>query len=400
MKAKALIVGASPFQVPLIQRLNALGYDTVSISNRPHDPGLKIASKGLLLNILDFDQVGRLYESEQIDFAVTCASDIATLTVAHLNEKFHRTGLTGEQVLHVTHKGRFNTLLHELSLNHVHFEVITDETDLDQAVLKIPQFPVILKPVFSSGSRGIVIAYSQEDILTNHERVLSLSLRHRAYVMQQFINGTEIGGECLIENGRVVFLEFTHKMNNHWMVPIGHFVSNPVNERIKANVKKQLEAIAGHLDLKNTAVNIDTIVDHNEIPYIIDLSLRLGGNLLPDLMHLKHGFDPYQRVIDYALNRPIDPLQCVSKDDSFGVLIFHSDEQGVMTSQIMNGIGNLIAKYETLEMIFDIQTGEVFEPFTEGSKRFGHALCTFDSIEAYKMLLRGYSGLMGTGKSL
>ena len=57
MSIRVLVVGASPYQVPLINELNDMGAFTVSISNRKNDPGLKISSKGINISITDLNDI-------------------------------------------------------------------------------------------------------------------------------------------------------------------------------------------------------------------------------------------------------------------------------------------------------------------------------------------------------
>ena len=392
-----LVVGASPFQVPLIQTLQAHGDTTYAISNRPHDPGLQIADCGASISILDFERIESFIESEHIDYAITCGSDIATLTVARLNQKLGLPGCTEDQVLSVTHKGRFNTLLKQLNLNHVPFQNVAEESDINQIADRIPRYPVILKPVFSSGSRGIATAHSKEEILTTHEHTLNASFLFKGTVIQEMIEGVEIGGECLVEDSKVAFLEFTVKTNNQYRVPIGHFVPNLISDSVRSRIKEQIEAIAGHLGIKNTPVNIDTIITPDQTPYIIDMSFRLGGNLLPDLMRLKYGFDPYGRIIDYTATEMIAPVAWSPNPKAYGCLIFYSDVDGTLTRQKMEDITGLLKPHAPIEMQFDIPESGRYQPFVEGSRRFGHALCAFESLHAYQELLNNYSALIHRG---
>lgn len=394
MKSSVLVVGASPYQVPLIQKLNTLGYDTCAITNRPLDPGLKIASKGLLLSIVDLEKIEQLVRREKILFAITCGSDIGVLTTAHVNGLLKRNGPTREQVIQVSHKGLLNALLRDLKLNHVPFQTVTDQTRLMDAVDRIPEFPVVLKPFFSSGSRGFSVVDTKQELLERHERTLQASSMEKGYIIQKYIEGIEIGGECLIEDHRVAFLKFTIKTKNAFHVPVGHFVPNPVRSRIRDDVQKQIETIACHLNVKNSAANIDTIVDRQGDSYIIDLSFRLGGNLLPDLMKAKYGLDPYQRIIDYALVRDVRPIRPIPNPGCFGSVIFNANSPGVLTRAKREAIRKLFRTDDLLDMQFDVADGSPYEKFDEGSKRFGHALSRFECEEQYRNLLKQYSELI------
>ena len=385
MRNKVLVVGASPLQVPLIYKLNNLGFITFSISNRPNDPGLTISSKGMNISILDFESIEKLFIDEQMDFAITCGSDLGSYTVAHLNAKFNLTGSNTAQLINVTHKGNFNNILKKLNLNHVPFVTLSQNSDLNSIINTIEIFPVVLKPFFSSGSRGVSIVNSKEEILEKLPSTIKSSSIFKGCVIQNYIEGNEVGAECLIEDYNVVFLEFTSKKKNEFMVPIGHFIPNVLGEITRLQVKDQIESIVTHLGIKNSPANLDIIIDNSGTPYIIDLSFRLGGNMLPDLMKEKYGIDPYFRIIEYMLDQKPESIKCVTKPGNFGSIIFNSNTDGILTNQKIVGIKELFNKQRIYNVVFDISKDVYYEKFTEGSKRFGHAIGKFDCLEHFQV---------------
>ena len=385
MNARALIVGASPFQVPLINKLNDMGIFTVSISNRENDPGLKVSSKGFNVSIMELEKIEKLFIEQKIDFSITCGSDLGTYTVAHLNDKFSCKGIKTKQVLNTTHKGYFNKVLKKLKLNHKPFINISEKTDLRLACNKIESFPVILKPFISSGSRGVVKVNDIEAIFYHHNHLINSSQIKKGYVVQEYISGTEIGAECIIENYKVVFLEFTTKFNNQYMVPIGHYVPNKIGHKTRNQIKKQVESIISYVKLKNTSINIDIIIDYQGIPYIIDMSFRLGGNMLPDLMKKKYGIDPYKRIIEHVLDDELNSFFIDRNSKNFGSIIFNSNKKGILTEE-KNKILTLFSKYDITEIVFDIEENESYYKYVDGSKRFGHAIGEFESLENYESI--------------
>ena len=288
MKSKVLVVGAGPLQVPLINELNNLGFYTISISNLPNDPGLEIASKGKNISILDFSNIEKMFMDDDVNFAITCGSDLGTLSVAKICEKFNKTGIGTKHVLNVSHKGKFYNLLKKLSLNRVPYFIVTKRLDLTSILKKIKRFPVVVKPLFSSGSRGISILNNQDEIIKNHEVVFNASTIFKGYVIQEYIDGIEVGAECFIENNKIVFLQFTIKTKNVYNVPIGHFVPNKLSLNIVKIITNEIQTIVNYLGIDNSPANLDIIINNKNKPFIIDLGFRLGGNMLPDLMKNKY----------------------------------------------------------------------------------------------------------------
>ena len=386
MSIRVLVIGASPFQVPLIHELNAMGAFTVSISNRKNDPGLKISSKGINISITDVNNIEKIFIEQKIDYSITCGSDLGTYIVAHLNNKFHVKGVTTEQILSVTHKGYFNKILKKLKLNHKPFITITEESDPNLILSKITSFPIILKPFISSGSRGVIKVNSFEEIISNHNYLINSSHIMKGYVAQEYIQGVEIGAECLIENYKVVFLEFTTKFNTQSFVPIGHFVPNVIDNKIRKEIKDQIEYIISYVKIKNTSINIDIIINDKDSPFIIDMSFRLGGNMLPDLMKKKFEIDPYKRIIQHMLNDKLEDIVISNNSKNFGSIIFNANKKGILTTYKKQKINSLLSFYNISEVVFDILENESYSKYVDGSKRFGHAIGEFDSLEHYKTI--------------
>jgi len=390
LKSKVLVVGASPFQVPLIDELNNLGFYTVTISNQLNDPGLKKSSKSLNLSILDFENVEKLFKRDKIDFAITCGSDIGTLSVANLCDKFKKSGVTTKHVMSVSHKGNFNNLLKHLKLNYVPYIIITEKSDLTSDLKKIHRFPVVLKPLFSSGSRGIYILNSRNEIMNKHQIVFNSSKIFKGYLIQEFIDGIEIGAECFIENNKVVFLQFTIKTKNRYNVPIGHYVPNILSKNIVQIITNEIQTIVNYTGIDNSPANVDIIINKKNKPFIIDLSFRLGGNMLPDLMKNKYGFNPYQKIINYALNKKSNKFFTSTKSGNYGSIIFHSNFNGNLSKDKIIMIRNLFGTLENSTTVFDISANTSYKKFTQGNKRFGHSLSQFRSIKHYRSIFSSY----------
>ena len=171
------------------------------------------------------------------------------------------------------------------------------------------------------------------------------------------------------------------------MVPIGHFVPNVIDNKIRKEIKDQIESIISYVKIKNTSINIDIIIDDKESPFIIDVSFRLGGNMLPDLMKKKFDIDPYKRIIQYMLDNKLEDIVTSDNSKNFGSIIFNANKKGVLTKSKKQKINSLLSLHNITEVVFDILENESYSKYVDGSKRFGHAIGEFDSLEHYRTIL-------------
>lgn len=396
MSPRLLILGAGVYQLPLVQTARRLGCTVLATSHLEHDPALRVADKGFGVSILDFEGLERLCRAERITRALTAASDLATLAVGWLNERFGWPGLTASQARRASDKRAFVRLLHQLGLPCPQSFFVESAAGREEALGRVQAYPVVMKPRFGSGSRGVRVCRGADEVRASHQTVLESSLLEEGYVLQQFLEGVEHGAECLIEDGRIVFLALTHKYYNDRRVPLGHCVPFACPPTLTASVRRQVERIAAALGVSTSPVNIDLIVTPEGVPHVIDVSFRLGGNLLPQLMNRAYGIDSYERVVRHSLGSVLGgrPAQQDAKG-CYGSVIFGGVRNGVLTDTLMAALRRLFEEStRVIDLVFDIQHGEAFRAFDQSSHRFGHALFGVDDRAAYERVLDAQQAIL------
>ena len=386
---RILVLGAGPFQVPLIEKAKALGCTVYATSNRPGDVGRQLADRPLTISILDIPALEALCRKENIQAIVTGASDLGSISVARLNECLGLPGLTRAQVLAVSDKGQFVRLQARLGLPHPQSFEVAEPGDLERVIDGFTAFPAIVKPFNASGSRGVRVVADIDGLREAHDFVFQQSFLRKGYLVQGFLHGIEHGGECLVENGHVVFLALTHKFHNSSFVPTGHFVPYEPDTACLDSLKRQIEQLAEHLKIVNSPLNIDVIFPAEGPPVLIDLSFRLGGNMLPQLMELQYGVDTVRRCLDYCLGNPLEPLvPAVASAGGRGAIILGSPVAGTASVELFARTQELFeSSADVIEMKFDVMPGDRVHRFSEGSHRVGHVVFRVNDRADFERLL-------------
>ena len=152
---KILLLGGSQQQIPSIKKAKELGFYTVTCDYLPENPGHKFADEYYNVSTTDKEAVLSLAKKLQIDGIVAYASDPAAPTAAYVAEKMGLPGNPYESVKILTEKDLFRDFLHNHGLNcpkaHGYTSCEEAAKDIEQF-----QFPVMVKPVDSSGSKGVV----------------------------------------------------------------------------------------------------------------------------------------------------------------------------------------------------------------------------------------------------
>ena len=156
MVKKILLLGGSAQQVVAIETAKQRGYYTVLCDFLPDNPGQYTADKFYLVSTTDKDAVLEVAQKEQVDGVLAYASDPAAPTAAYVAEKMGLPGSPYESVEILCNKDKFRALLKE---NGFCTPEAKGYTDIEDAILDIQngyfKYPIIVKPVDSSGSKGV-----------------------------------------------------------------------------------------------------------------------------------------------------------------------------------------------------------------------------------------------------
>jgi biotin carboxylase len=304
---KILILGASDIQLPVIEECRRLGHRILVADCDPEAPGLRIADVKLILSTNDVDAILAAARKYSIDGILT-TSDYPVRTVARVCRELGLHGLSEASAAICTDKFLQRQLMRSCGLPCPAFELIASPEQLPAA--ERLAFPVIVKPVDSSASRGVSRVADRSGLREAWEMARPYSRNDRV-IAEEFISGPEFSVEVLIEHSVAHIVAITEKVTGgegeRFYVETRHIVparlSGADTEAIYDAVRK---AIA--------AVGLDNSASHTEVkltpqgPVIIEIAARLGGDYITsDLVPLATGVSMLENVIRMAIGEPIDP---------------------------------------------------------------------------------------------
>ena len=163
---KILLLGGSAQQVVAIKTAKRLGYYTVLCDFLIDNPGQYATDKFYLVSTTDKDAVLEVAQKEQVDGVLAYASDPAAPTAAYIAEKLGLPGNPYQSVEILCNKDRFRNFLagNGFSAPKAHGYVSAEDALKDKASY---EYPIIIKPVDSSGSKGATVLHSEEEGLTD-----------------------------------------------------------------------------------------------------------------------------------------------------------------------------------------------------------------------------------------
>lgn len=347
---KILFLGASASQTPAIEYAKARGLYVITADYIPENPGHKLANECYNVSTVDKDKIFALASDLRIDAISAYASDPAAPTAAFVSERLGLIGTRFKAVETLSNKAMFR---HFLSDNDFKTPWYITATELHQLQSQYRGGRAVLKPVDSSGSKGVFMISSSEDIDAHFETSVSFS-RIGQVILEECIErkGPQIHGEGFLQNGKLVFLLLGDQIFSdvNPLVPYCTMVPSIFHKDIMDDVRNLVLAALHKVGFTTGGVNVEVIRDRNDDLYILEIGARNGGNFMPHLMKHATGFDLVRANVDSLIsdqdlevNSRFDDLEChyaqiilhSRKDGSFDGLNVPASVQGNLLEEIL-----------------------------------------------------------------
>jgi biotin carboxylase len=368
MAKTLMILGAGVFQIPLIIKAKEMKLKTIVCSYLKNDPGMSMADKALNISTLDKQVVLKAAKKEKIDGIITIASEGAMPTVAYVAEKLNLNCYTYQATKTILNKYLLRKYLQKYNIFTPKFgRAHTIKKALE--VFESINNTCVMKPQEASGSRGLAIVNNQKDIINNFEKSKNHSFNKKGVIIEEFIKGKEVGGECLVFNGKLILFQITNKYLNKHYVPIGHSLPSKLKKKTQKKVKALITQCIKALDLSSGALNFDVMIT-KQGPKIIELGARLGGNCLPSLITQHTRVDTFKQTIKIALGEK-PKIAIKKKRQAHCVKIIGAKKTGKLSSIVSK---NLIQKKypNIIDIYYDYPLNHNVYEFTQGAYRLGH----------------------------
>ena len=302
---KILMLGGSMQQIPAIVQAKEKGLYTITCDYLPENPGHKYSDEFHNVSTTDKEAVLELARKLNIDGIVAYASDPAAPTAAYVAEELGLPGNPYESVEILTQKDLFRDFLQKNGFNT---PKACGYTTYEQALADIDgfKFPVMVKPVDSSGSKGVVKIEDKSELKAAVDEALSYS-RSKRIVVEEFIQkkGYQISGDGFSVDGKLVFTSYGNELysgkGTREYVALGEFWPSLISDELKKKVDDELQKLIKALGMKTCAYNIEVILDKNDDVYVLELGPRNGGSYIPQLIKYATGVD----LIDYTLRAAV-----------------------------------------------------------------------------------------------
>ena len=377
---RILILRAGFLQQFLCKRAKELGLYVMALDGDADSEGFAYADKTGIIRVADEDACLQFARENQPDGVVTAANDFGIISMSRIAEEQHLPGVNVETAKIIKNKAKVRKALYEAHVDDSDcFYEITETASLEE-IKALVRYPLMVKPSDGSGSRGVSKATSFEELQMACENALAESDSHSA-VIETFVEGREYGVESFVDNDIHVLAVMQKDMTKPpYFAELGHAsesgLPTAVEERVKECVKKAIKA----LNINFGCVNMDVIVTETGSVHIIDIGVRMGGNLIGShLIPMGTGIDYMGNIIKATLGEKVswEPTM-VHKPTATRLIVL---TPGKIES--LPDIEEMERKYD-VEIVHHLSEGATIREYHANRDGFGYIVAQGETIEEAK----------------
>lgn len=382
-KKKLMLLGGIRYLVPAIEAAHKHGYHVITVDYLPNNIAHKYSDEYHDVSILakDKEKVLSLATEIGIDGILSYAVDPGVVAAAYVAEQMHLPFTCSyEAACIMQDKARFRQFLTEHGFNVPNAKGYTDAGDALKDV-DFFNWPVIVKPVDSAGSKGVTRVDNPNDL--EAATVHALEESHNGhFIVEDFLElqGYQSSADCFSVNRELVYADYSDQLfdkdaENPYTPSIEIWPSSMPKEH-QNYLTSEIQRLLKLLNCGTGLYNIESRVCKNGKPYIMEVSPRAGGNRIAELQRIGTGIDLIEAEVCKAVGDDIKPITMPHYDGYYVNYIVHSNQDGIFEEAI---IDDEFKKLHVTEAEIRVKKGDHVETFKGANNAIGTLFLRFDS---------------------
>ena len=374
-----MLLGGIRYLLPVIKAAHEQGYYVITADYIPDNIAHKYSDEYVNVSIVDKEAVLKVAQEKQIDGIMSFGVDPGVVAAAYVQEKM---GLPAfgpyESVRILQNKDLFRTFLTE------HGFVVPKAkgfSSVEEALSDLSwyEFPVIVKPTDSAGSKGVTRVDNEMNLLSALKHAFANSISGKV-IVEEFIEkeGCSSDSDSFSLNGELVFCSFSAQRFDENAagpyVPAAFSWPSTFGQEYEKELRTELQRLLTLLNMKTSVYNIETRIGKNGKPYIMEVSPRGGGNRLSEMLRYATGVDLITACTRAAVGDSVENVEQKSYNGHWAEVILHADKNGFFDCL---QIDEKIRSYVIEEDLW-VKQGDKVEAFNGANNAIGTLVLKFD----------------------
>lgn len=382
-KKKLMLLGGLRYLLPVIEAAHRHGIHVITVDYLPDNIAHKYSDEYHNVSIIDKEAVLALAQQLQIDGIMSFAVDPGVVAAAYTAEKM---GLpfqcSYEAACILQDKSRFRKFLADNGFNVPNAR---GYSEADDALQDIDYFnwPVIVKPVDSAGSKGVTRVDDPADLPAAIAHALDCS-PSRHYIIEDFLEkaGFSMGDECFVVNGKLMYNAFydqffDNEAENPY-APSGEYWPSAMGQEHENEFKGELQRLIDLLGIRTGIFNVECRVCTDGKAYLMEVSPRAGGNRLAEILNYAADVDIIEAEVCASVYMPLPEVHEPNYNGYYAINVLHSEHNGTFQGIDMD---QDFEKKHVVENDLWVEPGDSVSAFTGANQSLGTIFLRFDTRE-------------------
>ena len=363
-----------------VEAAGRLGVEVVVGSDRRQALAESMGDRAVVVNLADVqrgvDAIAQLHDRAPVD-AVLAVDDQGVVVAAEAAAKLGLRHNPPEAVARTRDKLAMRRALAAAGVSQPTFES--------------PPFPVVVKPVGLSASQGVIRVDDPADLESTVARVRAICGDDAApVIVEQFIDGTELALEGLLEGGRLHVLAVFDKPDPL----VGPYFEETIYitpSRLDWTAAADLVARGcDALGLREGPVHAEVRIGSDGKVWLLEVAARSIGGLCSRALKFGAGISLEEVILRHALGLPTEDIE--RETGASGVMMVPIRTAGRL--ERVDGQDEARAVPGIVGLEITIPKGRELVPLPEGDRYLGFLFARADTPEAVEVALRAAHGCL------
>lgn len=299
---KLLLVGGLNNTVDLMELAHRNG---VTVGVADYNPGTlakQLADYPFDINAYDEDAMAALVRGQGFDGVITAFNERLGPIVRKLADRLGLAApFTVEQLKMSTNKKYFKHTCQKYGVPVPQEYVITGIEDIENGDI---QYPVIIKPVDSASSVGVMPCFSAEELKTGFHNAIAHS-KTGDVIVEQYVPYDEINMTFIAQDGDIQLAAihdryFNTEQKSATKAPDLYIYPSRYTDLIVSRYQESIIAMLKGIGVRNGSLFIQAVV-HGDQLYCYEAGMRLNGCKTYQILEYENDYNTFEHLMHLAL---------------------------------------------------------------------------------------------------
>lgn len=379
---KLMLLGGIRYLLPVIEAAHKQGYYVITADYLPDNIAHKYSDEYINVNIIDREAVLKFAREKQINGIMSFGVDPGVVTASYVQEQMELPSFGPyESVVILQNKDKFRTFLSEHAFNVPKAKGFSSK---DEALSDMSwyDYPVIVKPTDSAGSKGVTRVDREEQLSAALDYAFSHSLSGHV-IVEEFIEkfGCSSDTDSFSIDGVLSFVSFNAQYFDENAVnpytPAAYSWPSTFTKQQEDELASEIQRLISLLGLKTAVYNIETRIGKNGKAYIMELTPRGGGNRLCEMLRYATGIDMITAITRAMVGDSVEGIEQRSYQGHWAEIILHANKSGIFEDiEISDALQG-----DIIERDFWVKKGDFVYGFEGANNAIGTLVLRFQNSE-------------------